>query len=72
MYEFLKMWAVTEDWFINIFVHIPSPFAQPCLIIHLRAFNSPPATKLRSVLNLRRTDQGQGLKAVIADIEIRR
>lgn len=66
------MWAVAEDWFINSFVHIPSSFAQPCHIIHLRTFNSPAATKVRPVLNLRRTDQGQGLKAVIADTEIRR
>lgn len=66
------MWAVTEDWFINIFVRISSSFAQPCLIIHLRVFNSLPATKVRPVLNLRRTDQGQGLKAVIADTEIGR
>lgn len=66
------MWAVTEDWFINIFVHISSSLAQPCLIIHLRAFNSAPATKVRPVLNLRGTDQGQGLKAVTADTEIGR
>lgn len=66
------MWAVAEDCFINIFVHIPSSFAQ------LLSHNLPEdiqftsCYKSESVLNLRRTDQGQGLKAVIADTEIRR